>query len=82
MFFIFIAVRFLQNASSADESEGSIAFTVVSSIPSVNPFTVQVCTREIVPVSAEGLFIILNYARCANTVICIHRIMCIFVFVT
>ena len=50
-----IAVQFLRNASSAVESDGSISFTIISSVESDSPFTVQVCTREIVPQSAEGL---------------------------
>ena len=64
MFFIFwqaykdllfiIAVQFLTNSSSAIESDGSISFTIISSVASDSPFTVQVCTREIVPQSAEG----------------------------
>ena len=37
------------------ESDGSILFTVISLVPSDIPFTVQVCTRESDPQSAEGL---------------------------
>ena len=50
-----LVVRFLNNASSAEESAGSILFTVISLVTSDTPFSVQVCTRESVPVSARGL---------------------------
>ena len=52
---IFVVVSFLTGSSSADESDGSISFTIISSVPSATPFIVQVCTREIAPQSAEGL---------------------------
>ena len=55
-FYYFITVvQFLQNASSGAESDGSISFTVISLVASDSPFTVQVCTRDTVPLSAEGL---------------------------
>ena len=50
-----VAVQFLTNSSSAFESDGSVSFTIISSVASDSPFTVQVCTRDIVPLSAEGL---------------------------
>ena len=59
-----IAVRFLSNSSSADESDGSISFTIISSVASDSPFTVQVCTRDIVPLSAEGSLKVFKYTRC------------------
>ena len=49
------AVQFENDTGSAVESDGSISFTVISLVPSAIPFTVQVCTREIDPQSAEGL---------------------------
>lgn len=55
MCFLIAVVRFLKNLNSAVESDGSIIFTIISSVPSDRPFTVQVRTREIVPLSAEGL---------------------------
>jgi len=56
--FIVLVVKFLNNANSAVESDDSILFTVISLVTSDNPFTVQVCTRESDPVSAEGLLFI------------------------
>ena len=50
-----VVVQFLTGSSSAIESDGLISFTITSSVASDRPFTVQVCTREIVPLSAEGL---------------------------
>ena len=50
-----VVVEFLRNASSAAESDGLIAFTLISSTPSDAPFTVQVCTRDTTPRSAEGI---------------------------
>ena len=55
IFTFVIVVQFLSNTSSADESDGVITFTIISLVPSDKPFSVQVCTREIVPQSAEGL---------------------------
>ena len=49
-------MRFLNGTSSAVESDGSIPFTVISLVTSDSPFTVQVCTRDIDPVSAEGMY--------------------------
>ena len=63
MVFIIVAVQFLTDSSSAVESDGSISFTITSSVASDRPFTVQVCTREIVPLSAEGL-LMFNYTSC------------------
>jgi len=57
LYYFFAAVRFLTNSSSALESDGTIAFTVMSVVESDNPFTIQVCTRDSDPVSAEGLLI-------------------------
>ena len=54
----FSVVRFLNNGSTAVESDETILFTVISLVMSDNPFTVQVCTRESDPVSAEGLLFI------------------------
>ena len=46
--FVFIVVvQFLKNTSSALESAGVIAFTVISLVRSDRPFSVQVLTREI-----------------------------------
>ena len=57
---ILLVVRFLNDTSSAVESEGSILFTVISLVQSDNPFTVQVCTRESDLFSAEGLLYMHN----------------------
>ena len=48
-------VQFLNDTSNAFENDGVIPFIVISLVPSDKPFSVQVCTREIVPLSAEGL---------------------------
>jgi len=61
MCFTFVVVRFLDNGSSAVESNGSIIFTVIILVVSDNPFTVQVCTRENDPVSAEGLLLMYTH---------------------
>ena len=54
---VIVAVQFLSDTSSAVESDGTISFTLMSSVPSDMPFSVQVCTRDLVPQSAAGLFI-------------------------
>ena len=56
--YTFLVVRFLNDTSSTVESDGSILFTVISLVTSDNPFTVQVCTRDSDPLSAEGLLFI------------------------
>ena len=54
--YVFITdVQFLNNTSSAFEYDGVISFTIISLVPSDKPFSVQVCTREADPLSAEGL---------------------------
>ena len=45
-FSIVLAVRLLSNVSSARESDGFVEFTLISSFPSDDPFTVQVFTME------------------------------------
>ena len=55
VWYFIAAVQFLNDTGSAAESDGSISFTVISLVPSDIPFTVQVCTRESDPQSAEGL---------------------------
>ena len=60
----FSVVRFLNNGSTAVESDETILFTVISLVMSDNPFTVQVCTRESDPVSAEGLLFMNDYSCC------------------
>ena len=45
--FVIIVVQFLNDTTSALESAGVIAFTVISLSRSDRPFSVQVCTREI-----------------------------------
>ena len=56
-----IDVQFLNNINNTFEDNGVILFTVISLVPSDKPFSVQVCTRDIVPQSAEGLFEVLAY---------------------
>ena len=53
-FLFIIVVQFLNDSSSAVESDGVISFTVVSLMPTNRTFSVQVCTRDI-PASAEGM---------------------------
>ena len=53
--FVVSAVQFLNDTSSAIESDGSMSFTLVSSSISDIPFSVQVCTRDIDPPAAQGL---------------------------
>ena len=53
-YLLYIAVQFVNNASSAIESEHNISFTVITLVPSYRSFSVQVGTREITQ-SAEGL---------------------------
>ena len=45
-FSIILAVRLLSNVSSASESDGVVVFTLVSSFPSDDPFTVQIFTMQ------------------------------------
>ena len=61
MCFTFAVVRFLNNGSTAVETDGTILFTVISLVMSDNPFTVQVCTRESNPISAEGLLLVYTH---------------------
>ena len=51
-------VRFLNETSIAYEFDDLISFTIISLVPSDKPFSVQVCTREVDPQSAEGLLIL------------------------
>ena len=60
----FSVVQFLNSASSAVESGGSILFTVISLVTSDSPFSIQVCTRDSSPVSAEGLLFMNNHSCC------------------
>ena len=54
--FVFIVVvQFLNDTSSALESAGVMAFTVISLVRSDRPFSVQVCTRETNSPPATGL---------------------------
>ena len=55
MFYTYIAVQFQNDASTTYEFNGLISFTVISLVPFDEPFSVQVCTRESDPQSAEGL---------------------------
>ena len=48
-------VQFLNDTSIAYEFDGVVSFTIISLVPSDKPFSVQVCTREVDPQSAEGL---------------------------
>ena len=48
-------VQFLNDTSIAYEFDDLISFTIISLVPSDKPFSVQVCTRESDPQSAEGL---------------------------
>ena len=50
-----LAVQFLNDTSTTYEFNGLISFTVISLVPFDQPFSVQVCTRESDPRSAEGL---------------------------
>ena len=54
VFLFIIVVQFLNDSSSALESDGVISFTVISLMPTDRVFSVQVCTRDI-PASAEGM---------------------------
>ena len=80
--YIVITVQFLNNASSAIESDGFISFTVISLIPSDQPFSVQVFTREIVPQSAEGLLENVSYTKWSSCFlyICIPTETCTLIF--
>ena len=54
--YLFITgARFQSNSSTAPESVGTILFVVELTAPSDTVITVQVCTEETSPVSAEGL---------------------------
>ena len=64
-------VRFSNKVIRAVESEGLVSFTIISSVPSDSPFTVQVCTRGIVPLSAEGLLKLACVCSC-HIYCCIH----------
>jgi len=66
IFNFIIAVQFLNNTSSAHEFDNVITFTVISLVPSDQPFSVQVCTREIDPESAEGLLKHFNWFLSCN----------------
>ena len=50
----YVAVRLLSNVSSARESDGFVQFTLVSSFPSDDPFTVQIFTMERNRTTATG----------------------------
>ena len=61
VFSLTTAVQFLNDTSTAYEFDGFISFTVISLVPFDKPFSVQVCTRESNPQSAEGLLILYVY---------------------
>ena len=48
-------MQFQSNSSTAPEADGFIRFAVELTIQSDIVITVQVCTEETTPVSAEGL---------------------------
>ena len=52
---VIIGVRFQSSSSTAAEADGAIEFVVELTIPSDTVITVQVCTEETTPVSAQGL---------------------------
>ena len=54
-------VQFLNDTSITYEFDGLISFTIISLVPSDKPFSVQVCTREVDPQSAQGLLILYVY---------------------
>ena len=62
-FFYYSGVRFQSNSSTAPEADGFILFVVELTIPSDREITVQVCTEETIPVSAEGLLMQLLSSR-------------------
>ena len=68
-YLIILVVKFLEGTSSAEESDGSMLFTVISLVESDNPFTVQVCTRDSVPVSAQGLLQMYIHKMCTNILV-------------
>ena len=56
-------VQFQSNSSTATEADDFILFVVKLTIPSDRKITVQVCTEETTPVSAEGLLMQLLFSR-------------------
>ena len=74
--YVFITdVQFLNNTSSAFEYDGVISFTIISLVPSDKPFSVQVCTREADPLSAEGL---LKVYVCFTTLLLVSHYLLVF----
>ena len=49
-----LGVEFLSNSTTVGESDGVAAFTLISSFPPDEPFTVQVTSGETDPVSARS----------------------------
>ena len=53
-----IGMRFQSSSSTAPEADGVIHFVVELTMQSDTVITVQVCTKETAPVSAEGLLML------------------------
>ena len=50
-----LGVEFLFNSTTVSESDGVATFTLISSFPFDEPFTVQVTSGETDPVSARSM---------------------------
>ena len=82
--FYTLAVQFQNHTSTTYEFNGLISFTVISLVPFDQPFSVQVCTRESDPQSAEGLLkvcvciIIMYLTIYVRTYVAVHVYICWF----
>ena len=56
MFLFSLGVEFLFNSTTVGESDGVATFTLISSFPFDEPFTVQVTSGETDPVSARSTY--------------------------
>ena len=56
----YVAVRLLSNVTFASESDAVVVFTLVSSFPSDDPFTVQVFTMQRNRTTATSTYVCAN----------------------